>query len=366
MKTPYSSYYFNDIAKGCKYCVKGKKLVLFISGICSRNCNYCSLSEKRKNKDLIWVNERPVKKIQDLTSEVKESNATSAGITGGDPLLFCNRTLKYAKILKQKFKKNFHIHIYLPTKLVTKEKLKKLSKYIDEVRFNPEISMNYNKKNLDSDIEKIKLARLFWAKRNIGVELPMIPDKKEQFLEFILKICPYIGFVNFNEFELSETNYNHVTKKYKLNPGGYTIKGSIKSGLWLLKEFKKRKTKLKIHLCCAELKNSFQFKNRLLCHKILPYGMKTSEGTVKYIIVNYNTKKELENFIKILKNQYYIDKAKKRIIIPKNKAKVLLSYQENFAKFSKQKIFLIEEFPTYDRIETEKIECQRKKQTPCK
>jgi hypothetical protein len=34
---------------------------------------------------------------------------------GGDPLLFLNRTINYAKALKKAFGKKFHIHIYLHT-----------------------------------------------------------------------------------------------------------------------------------------------------------------------------------------------------------------------------------------------------------
>ena len=339
MKTPYSSYNLNGLPNGCKYCVKGEKLVLFISGICSRSCWYCSLSNKRKNKDIVWTNERLCKSKKDFIKEIKQSNATSMGITGGDPLLFLERTIKYAKTAKKVFGKKFHIHIYLPTKLANKKNLKKLSKYIDEIRFNPEFSSIYNKKLIKKDIEKIKLASLYWKKQNIGIELPMIPNREKNFLEFITKTKDFIGFVNLNEFELSETNMNIVTKKYRLNEGGYVIKNSKLTGIWLLKKLKKQKTKLKVHFCTAELKNNHQFKNRLKLHDILPYGKKTNEGLIKYLITYEKPKS---------KGKFYYDKQKERYILSENLAKRLLN--------QKQKIFLIEEFPTYDRIETEKQE----------
>src|SRR3989344_4323951 len=101
-RTRFDSYCLNGIAEGCKYCVKGRKLVLFISGICKIGCYYCSLSEKRKNRNIIWANEIECNSIKDVIEEAKESNATGAGITGGDPLLFLDRTLRYAKALKNK------------------------------------------------------------------------------------------------------------------------------------------------------------------------------------------------------------------------------------------------------------------------
>jgi len=339
MKTKYASYNLNGLPEGCKYCVKGEKLVLFISGVCTRNCWYCSLSKKRKNKDIILFNEREKDSLKDFIEEVKESRATSMGITGGDPLLFLKRTIKYAKAAKKEFGKKFHIHIYVPTKLVNKNNLKQLSKYIDEIRFNPEFSIVNNKETMNKDVEKIKLASPYYKKQNIGIELPMIPDRKKDFLDLIIKAKDFIGFVNLNEFELSETNMNIVTKKYKLNEGGYVIRESKKAGIWLLKELKKRKINLKVHFCTAELKNKYQFKNRLARHNILPLGRKTKEGLVKYLV---SYKKP------ILKGKFYYDKAKKRFILSEDLAKKLL--------IKKQKIFLIEEFPTYDRMETEKQE----------
>ncbi len=331
-KTKFDSYCVNGFAKGCKYCVKGKKLVLFISGICEVNCWYCSLSKKRKNKNLIFANERECKTFGDVAEEVRESKATSAGITGGDPLACLDKTIKFASQLKKEFGKRFHIHIYLPTKFTTREKLEKLSKCVDEVRFHPEFLINKSK--MKEDIEKIKIGKNIFGRKNTGIELPMIPEKKEEILDFILSIEKFISFVNLNEFELSETNFDIVTKKYSLNEGGYVVSESLKAGKWILNELAKKKTKLKVHLCTAELKNCSQFANRLKRHKILPYGKKTKDGTVIYLIVN----KKLNE-----KNTFYDEKKKRTILSPQTARKLIGKY----------KIKRIEEYPTYDRIEVE-------------
>ena len=342
IKTKFSSYCLNNIACGCKYCVKGRKLVLFISGVCSRNCYYCSLSDTRKNKDIIWANERKINNIKELIEEAKVSNAKGAGITGGDPLLFLSRTLEYAKALKEKFGKNFHIHIYLPTKLVSREKLKKLSKYIDEVRFHPEfLCREMNLEEAEEDMKKIFLASEFWKKENIGIELPIFPDKKQEILNFILKIKEHIGFANLNELEISETNINNLGK-YKFKEGGYVVSGSKEAGIWILKELEKLNIKLKVHLCTAELKDWHQYKNRLLLHDILPYGSRTGEGTVLYYAIYSRNKKEFNKLIKQLKNKkVYIDTKKSRIILSKPAVQGLI-------KNRKYKVERVEEYPTYD------------------
>jgi hypothetical protein len=368
-KTKYDSYCLNGVAKGCEYCVKGEKLVLFMTGICKRGCWYCSLSKKRKNQNLIFANERECKNFEDILKEVKESNATSAGITGGDPLIFFERTIEFATKLKKEFGEKFHIHIYLPTKLVTKEKLEKLSKCVDEVRFHPEFLIdNENPQrvlhsssnptgscirtsgihsscnqtgSLSSsqmeDIEKIKLAEKIFGRKNIGIELPMIPEKKNKILDFILNVEKNISFVNLNEFELSETNFDRITKNYTLKEGGYVVAGSLEAGKWILEELTKTKSKLKVHMCTAELKNCSQFANRLKRHEILPYGKKTKEGTVIYLISEGKLN---------LKGTYY-DKDKKRTILSEPTARKLLT---------KYKIKRVEEYPTYDRIEVEEEE----------
>src|SRR3989338_2546698 len=264
LKTLYSSYSINHLPKGCRYCVRGQKSVLFISGICSRNCIYCSLSEKRKNKDIIYCNETICNTPKQAIQEIKQSNSKGIGITGGDPLVCLNKTLNFAKAIKKQFGNSFHIHIYLPTKLVTKEKLKKLSKYIDEVRFHPEFLIKeQTKQERQADIDKIKLASLFWKKQNLGVELPMIPDKKQDILNFIKEINPSVGFVNLNEFEISETNFDYITNKYKINKDTYTVSKSKQAGLWILNKCKKIRLNLNVHFCTAQLKNLHQFKNRL-------------------------------------------------------------------------------------------------------
>jgi len=342
IKTKFSSYCLNDVAEGCKFCVKGKKLVLFISGVCSRNCYYCSLSDVRKNKDKIWANERECRSVNDLIEEIKASNSKGAGITGGDPLLFLDRTLEYARAMKQEFGKNFHIHIYLPTKLVSSDKLKRLAEYVDEVRFHPEfLCREMTDEEAEEDMEKIFMASEFWKKENIGIELPVFPDKMKEILNFILKIKEHIGFVNLNELEVSETNIENI-QKYKFKDGGYIVSGSIEAGIWILQELEKLQTKLKVHLCTAELKDWEQYKNRLLMHEILPHGQRTEEGTVIYLAIYAKDSEQFNELIKLKLG--YADNKKRRIILPEKRASKLI----NNRKYNVERV---EEYPTFDGAE---------------
>lgn len=330
-KTNYDSFLSGKLTKGCELCVKGEKSVVYVTGLCGVGCKFCPLSNKRKDKDVQWINERPLLSIKDLIKEVKVSNAKGCSFTGGDPLLKLNRTIEYAKALKKEFGKNFHTHIYLATLLVTEEKLKSLSKVIDEVRFHP----NFDK-DLIKEVEKIKLAKKFWNKKNIGVEIPSFIDKKEKMYELIKLVENDISFLNLNELESGEWAEEYMLKNYKISKEGHTINNSIKAGLWLIKKLEDDKSKLNIHLCTAKLKNWHQYGNRLKNYKILPFSKFTDEGTIIYFATDYNKKL----FNELPKKQTYFDKQKKRIII-----------SEKLIDRVKP-LYKIEEYPTFEREES--------------
>jgi pyruvate formate-lyase activating enzyme-like uncharacterized protein len=138
---------------------------------------------------------------------------------------------------------------------------------------------------LHNDLKKIRLASEIFGVGNIGLEFPMIPEKKGEILDFIKKSKNFISFVNLNEFELSETNFNFVTKNYFLDKNGYIIKESKNAGIWILKIIQEENIFLKVHFCSADLKNNIQFVNRLKNHKVLNMEKRTQEGTVVYLSI---------------------------------------------------------------------------------
>lgn len=350
-KTKFDSFCIeNGIPEGCRRCLAGEKVVLFMTGKCTRNCPYCSLSSNRKNSPTLYANEKPCSTIQEVIKEAEESNATGAGITGGDPLINLNQTLEYAKALKSHFK-NFHIHIYLPTTLISEENMKALSECIDEVRVHPfflQHETNNMNKIMEEDINKMKIVSKFFSRENIGWEMPVLPDKKEKIIEFIKKSSPFIGFVNLNELEISETNLETLSQKYNINEDTFTIAGSKEAGMEILKHC--HALNIKVHLCTARTKDMHQFVNRLKKRKILPFGEQDDEGLANYFVIRCKDKNELAKIISELTSKYnhefYIDSPKTRIIISEKLANKLV-------KSKKYKISHVVEYPTSDRTELE-------------
>src|SRR3972149_2170317 len=133
------SYNRLSLPLGCRLCVKGRKSVILITGICPRKCFYCPLSDQKYQKDVIYANERKVTSTKELIDEVAVSKSFGAGITGGDPLSVMDRTVETIKALKGKFGRAFHIHLYTSLVLATEKNLKRLHDAgLDEIRFHPD------------------------------------------------------------------------------------------------------------------------------------------------------------------------------------------------------------------------------------
>jgi hypothetical protein len=397
IKTPYYSYRIGTLPKGCQLCVKGSKLVLFITGLCPRHCYFCPIGDQKYKKDFTYADEWKVSNISQIIEEARLISAKGAGITGGDPLSKLWNTLFSIRKLKKRFGKKFHIHLYTSLDLINKDNLKKLhTAGLDEIRFHP-----------DLDNEKL------WGKTKIalehnwdvGIEVPVIPKKEKQLIKLICFIDSInkssktkIKFLNLNELEIADNKHSRLGELgYKTkNNISYAIKGSEELGKKLLKFIKDNKIKLNIHYCTATLKDRIQMTNRLK-HRARnikkPFDIISKDTTlIRGAIYLDNTKpgmnyrKKLNKIIKnpkqkkiILKKLHQIrNQIKKDFKIPNHlietdpqKLRILTSKKiiiqicnkinRNFLKniphdknLMKQKelyLAIVEEYPTYDQLE---------------
>ena len=137
MQTDESDSYSSFLTDGCLCCREGAKMVLFVTGICHRDCFFCPLSEERKNTESVFANERLVISDSDVLEEAHSMNAKGTGITGGEPLLEQEKVNHYITLLKTEFGQEHHIHLYTST-APTAEMLEKLAAAgLNEIRFHP-------------------------------------------------------------------------------------------------------------------------------------------------------------------------------------------------------------------------------------
>ncbi|MEA2055127.1 MAG: 4Fe-4S cluster-binding domain-containing protein [Candidatus Thermoplasmatota archaeon] len=160
------------LADGCKYCEKGSKMVLLVTGLCHSNCFYCPISEKKKGKDVIYANELLVKKEGEILEEGELMEAEGTDITGGEPLEVADKTARIIKMLKEYFRDNHYIHLY--TSMMDGKKIEKLvASGLDEIRFRPHVS---SWEKIDTNFKKI-IADL---PIDAGIEIPLIPHMKKE------------------------------------------------------------------------------------------------------------------------------------------------------------------------------------------
>ncbi len=261
----YHSYNLKQLPKGCQYCVRGEKLVLFVTGICPRKCYFCPVSDEKYGKDVIYANERKIsvldqeKALEEVLSEAKVMRAKGAGITGGDPLAKLERTCVFIKRLKKEFGKNFHVHLYTSLNLVTVEALKQLHEAgLDEIRFH-----------LDLDDEKL-WKKLEWAKKqdfswNVGVEVPLVVGKEKKLLKLVDFVHGKVDFLNLNELERADNKISKLdeTGMKTRDKYSYAIQESVELGLKIIEHIQKKGYDLDVHLCTAKLKDAVQLSKRI-------------------------------------------------------------------------------------------------------
>lgn len=343
-RTRANSLLVGRMSKGCQLCINGSKLVLFLTGLCTRSCYYCPLSEKRRNKDVIYANERPVRSWRDVLEEARLMEALGTGITGGDPSLRFNRVLRYLKMLKREFGKSHHVHLYCGGNLSVKQLLMLKRVGLDEIRFHAWSS------------EPVELALKVGLVA--GVEIPAIPGNFRRTIS-LLKELDNIGadFVNLNELEFSDTNLRALRERgFKIaSDESMAAKGSAEMAHKVLK-WAAEKTSLNVHFCPSALKDGVQLRNRLrrrAKNVAKPYEIISDEGLlIKGVILNLPIK-ELSKVRTALIKKYDIPQDLIAVDTQKRRLELAWYIAEELSKVEpKLKFAIVEEYPTFDRLET--------------
>lgn len=344
-RLPKHSFYTKQLAEGCKYCEKGSKMVLVITGLCNSHCFYCPLSEKKKGKNVIYANELLVKKEGDILKEGELMEADGTGITGGDPLVVAQTTAHMIHLLKKYFGEKHHIHLY--TSLFDTKKIELvINAGLDELRFHPQ----------PHTWKKIGQSALKNIVKNteipVGVEMPLIPHLKKETMQFLYEIDPYgIDFINLNELEFSETNITAL-KQY-----GYETKNDVSNAVKGCDEMANEMVELalntSLHYCSSSFKDAIQLRRRIMRRArnvVKPYEMITEDGTLLIGIILAGREKinEIREMFQINALILQWNGEKKRI----ETSPFIL---EEIAHKIPYPCYIVEEYPTADKLEVERI-----------
>ena len=350
--------------EGCIQCQMGSKLVLFITGHCHWMCDYCPLSENRREIDWMFANERRVDigDWQAVIEEARAMNATGAGITGGDPVMARDRVLEACKILKNEFGNDFHLHMYtsIPFKAEWANDFAEAG--LDEIRFH----------FLDLESEKYTetMAACVESGMLTGVEIPCEPDKENELMELLetMRDMP-VQFLNLNELEITVGNHNNMELR------GFNLSDEITAGAAGSGELATRmrdrvmaasigapdpeegtvREPYPYHLkfCTATYKDSGQLRRRFIRrgeHTISPHEILTEDGTLLFGAVDCSLEdseewiEEIHTETGLPRRFMLYDSENERIELP-------LSMAEELVGEIDAPISLVEVHPTHERLE---------------
>ena len=336
------------VATGCEHCINGSKMVLLVTGQCKWNCYYCPVSLEKKGLDVIYANEARVSTDEEIIDEAESMDATGTGITGGDPLLVIDRTLHMIELLKSRFGKDHHIHLYTAT--FDPEKVKRLEEAgLDEIRFHPPVSMW-------AQMEKSSLKEIVGStSMDVGIEVPAIPGKEDELTALIQYADSIgIGFINLNELEFSESNWDMMAEhSFEVKDDiSSAVAGSLETALAVMKKNKRSN----IHFCSSAFKDGVQLRKRLIRraeHICTDYQAVTDDGT---LVRGYVYGNDLEAIVSKLRE---LDVPDELFTVLENKVEVAPWVLEDIADDLGYKCYISEQYPTADGLEVERTPLNR-------
>jgi pyruvate formate-lyase activating enzyme-like uncharacterized protein len=352
---PMASSHRGALSPACVQCAEGRKMVLFVTGLCRFRCFYCPVSERRNQKDVTYANERLVVSDEDILDEARAIGAAGTGITGGDPLGVVDRVERYVRLLKDAFGAEHHIHLYTHEPNVAK--LRRLvDAGLDEFRLHIPHYLWGSLASAGGAYRSLLEVSGEWGIRR-GVEIPVLPEKERELVRLLraLDRIP-VDFVNLNELEFSETNETQLLGRgYRTDPrNGWGVEGSRAVAERLVRTLKLRTP---VHYCSSRFKDGVQLKQRLLrrLERTAPsFAVPTGDGTYRVGIVVPGPDADLGRWARRVRTlaalgpgDYRIDAARRRVELAPDRLR-------RVAARLRAPAFVVEEYPTADALEVER------------
>jgi pyruvate formate-lyase activating enzyme-like uncharacterized protein len=209
---------------------------------------------------------------------------------------------------------------------------------------------------------KKTISKIIDTNTNVAIEIPALPNMEQEIFSLITwSETQGVRWVNLNELEFSERNCDaFLSKGYQVkNDISAGVKGSEQTAVNAIKMAQKMDFRIGVHYCSVSFKDGVQLKNRIKrrAQRIAkPYDVLTNDGTlIKGAI--YPSHMTLKRLALVLQETYnvplhllFLDTEKKRIEL----AAWLL--QKLAPKLTKKgcRCFIVEEYPTADRLEVER------------
>ncbi|MEM4728797.1 MAG: radical SAM protein [Thermoplasmata archaeon] len=361
---PRGSLRRGPLPRGCVLCQKGAKMVLLVTGKCGAHCWYCPLSAEKRGRDVVFADEMRVRRPADVLREASMIDAEGTGITGGDPMLAPRRTLSFIRLLKKRFGREHHIHLYTAGHFSPRLIRSLALAGLDELRIHPPPPLW---RRFGRSHQALLLGTAIREGIQAGAEVPAIPGMEEELLA-LARSLDALGarFLNLNELEYSETNFR------ELNRRGWTVRSDVSSAVLGSEETARRvveraDVEMALHYCSSSFKDGVQLRRRILRRArnvARPYQLITSEGTLLTGIIEgppsilawvrrAGVPAELSAYNRRMRR---VEAAPWLLeeLAPRLRQTLLMRGGKGRARVGGPKIFIVEEYPTADGLEVER------------
>lgn len=361
---PAGSFLQGSLPTGCALCEAGAKMVLFVTGVCHYKCFYCPISGEKRMSRFSWANERKLdwsdepRALAEMVEEARSLNAKGTGITGGDPLYDPERTLRVIRHLKATFGAKHHIHLYTQIPFDAKWLQAMQEAGLDELRFHPP-------DETWPDPEAFPQYAALWREAlrmeqdglwDVGFEIPCIPGSQEQMWGLVQWLDRAgVKFLNVNEMEFSETNYEAMLAR------GYRIKDTETSRALdseeVAREVMARSARaghrIALHFCSSPFKDRVQLRQRLSRQaerRARPYEVATEDGTLVRGVIECPDPAEM---VEEIRAAFGVEEA----LLEIRDGAVLIApwLLEQFAEEVPYPAYFSERYPTSTELEVERV-----------
>lgn len=349
------SAYTGTLPPGCVLCEKGAKMVLLVTGRCARRCGYCPLSAQKKGKDVFFANERRISGVGEAIEEAGLMDALGTGVTGGDPLIAVQRTADSIRALKKRFGDGHHVHLYTST--TDGDRIDRVARAgLDEIRFHPPVGL-WTRLEGTAFAGALRLSGRRGMKA--GFEVPAIPGRAKE-LSALVRSADALGadFVNLNELEFSETNWRALRKL------GFDVKDDVSSAVAGSEELAmgvlRSGASVPLHYCSSAFKDGVQLRRRIARRARnvrRPHEVLTHDGTLLKGVVETA---DPEGVAGMLIMDFDVPPRLLCIDREKGRLEVAPWVLEELAPGLPLDSYIVEEYPTADRLEVERTPLRRR------
>ena len=271
---------WRNISPGCRICGEGGWSCLFINGKCNCRCFYCPTPQD--DISIPTTNRLPFPNEQTYSDYVTHFGYSGVSISGGEPLLTPEKTLRYIQCIRKNHGDDLHIWMYTNGSLVTAEIIQQLKDAgLNEIRFDIS-ARDYALDKLALAVNQIPV---------VTVEIPAIPEDLNRLAALIPTMhSTGVNYLNLHQIRLTPHNSRFlISRNYTFLHGDkVTVLDSELTALSLLKQSVENSWNLPINYCAFAYKNQFQraaMRKRSACFIIKGHESITETGLIRTLTI---------------------------------------------------------------------------------